>query len=130
MRETPPVWRFRRAQLLPISVPAAGGLTYGLNPNLGAMTQNGTSIVNNGIHELWAQGKMAMVTNVGTLIKPMTRAQYQANHDSAYRSSCFRIPIRFRSIRAGAPTSKLLRVGAAEFRIYEPRRIIRAVSCR
>ena len=68
-----------QAQLLPISVPRAGGLTYGLNPNFGAMTQNGTSIVNNGIHELWAQGKMAMTTNVGTLIKPMTRAQYQTN---------------------------------------------------
>ncbi|MDQ2747109.1 MAG: DUF1501 domain-containing protein, partial [Acidobacteriota bacterium] len=68
-----------QAQLLPISVPAIGNLTYGLNPNLGALTQNGTSIVNNGIHELWAQGKMAAVTNVGTLIKHMTRAQYQAN---------------------------------------------------
>jgi uncharacterized protein (DUF1501 family) len=66
-----------QASLLPISVPRAGGLTYGLNPNLGPMTQNGTNIVNNGIHELWAQGKMAAVTNVGTLIAPMTRAQYQ-----------------------------------------------------
>ena len=68
-----------QAELLPISVPRMNGLTYGLNPNFGAVTQNGTSIVNNGIHELWAQGKMAMVTNAGTLIKPMTRAQYQAN---------------------------------------------------
>lgn len=68
-----------QASLLPISVPRAGGLSYGLNPNFGPMTQNGTSIVNNGIHELWAQSKMSMVTNVGTLVKPMTRAQYQAN---------------------------------------------------
>jgi uncharacterized protein (DUF1501 family) len=68
-----------QASLLPISVPRAGGLSYGLNPNLGAMTQNGTNIVNNGIHELWAQGKLAAVTNTGTLVKPMTRAQYQAN---------------------------------------------------
>ncbi len=66
-----------QAQLLPISVPRIGGLSYGLNPNFGAMTQNGTTIVNNGIHELWAQGKMAMTTNVGTLIAPMTRTQYQ-----------------------------------------------------
>ncbi len=63
--------------LLPISVPKMNNLAYGLNPNLGAMTQNGTSIVNNGIHELWAQGKMAIATNVGTLVAPMTRAQYQ-----------------------------------------------------
>ena len=34
--------------------------------------------MNNGIHELWAQGKMAIATNVGTLVAPMTRAQYQS----------------------------------------------------
>jgi uncharacterized protein (DUF1501 family) len=66
-----------QASLLPIAVPKMSNLTYGLNPNLGAMTQNGTTIVNNGIHELWAQGKMAMVTNAGTLVRPMTRTQYQ-----------------------------------------------------
>ncbi|MCX7639740.1 MAG: DUF1501 domain-containing protein [Pyrinomonadaceae bacterium] len=63
-------------QLLPISVPRMGGLTYGLHPALGPQTQNGTTIVNNGIYELWAQGKMAIVTNVGTLIQPTTRQQY------------------------------------------------------
>lgn len=63
--------------LLPITVPRVGNLTYGLHPNLGTLTQNGTSIVNNGIHELWAQGRMAAVTNVGTLVAPMTRTQYQ-----------------------------------------------------
>lgn len=59
--------------LLPISVPRIGNLTYGLHPNFGTIT-NG---INNGIHELWAQGKLAAVTNVGTLVAPMTRAQYQ-----------------------------------------------------
>ncbi|MDQ3711158.1 MAG: DUF1501 domain-containing protein [Acidobacteriota bacterium] len=63
--------------LLPISVPKMGGLTYGLNPALGPMAQNGNTIVNNGIHELWAQGKMAVVANAGTLVAPLTRAQYQ-----------------------------------------------------
>ncbi len=66
-----------QASLLPISVPRMGNLSYGLHPNLGAMTANGNTIVNNGIHELWAQGKMAMVTNAGTLVAPMTRTQYQ-----------------------------------------------------
>ena len=69
-----------QAQLLPINVPRIGGLTYGLNPNLGIVTPptpNNNIVVNNGIHELWAQGKMAVVTNVGTLIAPMTRTQYQ-----------------------------------------------------
>ena len=57
-----------QAQLLPITVPRLGSLDYGLHPNLGPLTQNGTTIVNNGIHELWGMGKMAVVTNVGTLV--------------------------------------------------------------
>ena len=59
--------------LLPINVPRANNLTYGLNPNLGAVTGG----INNGIHELWAQNKMAIVTNAGTLVAPMSRTQYQ-----------------------------------------------------
>ncbi len=59
--------------LLPISVPRINNLTYGLNPNLGVVTGG----INNGIHELWASGKMAIATNVGTLVRPMTRTQYQ-----------------------------------------------------
>ena len=62
-----------QSALLPISVPRAGNLTYGLNPNLGAFTGS----TNNGIHELWAQNKMAIVTNAGTLVAPMSRTQYQ-----------------------------------------------------
>lgn len=61
--------------LLPISVPAIGNLTYGLHPSLGTIN-NG---VNNGIYELYAQGKMAFATNVGPLVSPMTKAQYQNN---------------------------------------------------
>ena len=76
---TPAGLAIAQSSLLPISVPRAGNLTYGLNPNLGAMTQNGTTIVNNGIHELWAQSKMAVVTNTGTLVAPMSRTQYQNN---------------------------------------------------
>ena len=59
--------------LLPISVPRISNLSYGLNPNLGVVTGG----INNGIHELWANGKMAIATNVGTLVRPMTRTQYQ-----------------------------------------------------
>ena len=58
-----------QAQLLPIAVPRMGGLTYGLNPNLGPLAAGG---INNGIHELWGQGKMAIVPNCGTLVRPMT----------------------------------------------------------
>lgn len=66
-----------QASLLPITVPRMNNLSYGLHPNLGILTQNGTTIVNNGIHELYGLGKMAIVTNVGTLVAPMTRTQYQ-----------------------------------------------------
>lgn len=61
--------------LLPISVPRIGNLTYGLHPALGPVTGG----INNGVHELWAQGKMAVVANTGTLVAPMTRTQYQTN---------------------------------------------------
>lgn len=61
--------------LLPITVPRINNLSYGLHPSLGPVTGG----INNGIHELWAQGKFAAVTNVGTLVAPMTKAQYQNN---------------------------------------------------
>lgn len=64
-------------QLLPIDVPRLGGLTYGLHPNFGPVPMQGG--INNGIHELWAQGKLGVVCNVGNLVRPMTRAQYLAN---------------------------------------------------
>lgn len=60
--------------LLPVSVPRIGGLSYGLHPSFGPVT----GAVNNGLHELWAQQKMAVVTNVGTLVQPLTRLQYQS----------------------------------------------------
>lgn len=59
--------------LLPINVPRIGNLTYGLHPSFGTITGG----VNGGLHELWASGKLAAVTNVGTLVAPMTRTQYQ-----------------------------------------------------
>lgn len=61
--------------LLPISVPRIGGLTYGLHPSFGTITGG----INPGLHPLWATGKMSMVTNVGTLVRPLTRLEYQNN---------------------------------------------------
>jgi uncharacterized protein (DUF1501 family) len=61
--------------LLPITVPRIGNLSYGLHPALGPIAGG----INNGIHELWTLGKFAAVTNVGTLVAPMTKAQYQNN---------------------------------------------------
>ena len=63
-----------QTMLLPIAVPRIGNLSYGLHPSFGPV--NGGT--NNGLYELWAQGKFAIVTNVGTLVQPITRAQYQS----------------------------------------------------
>lgn len=60
-------------QLLPISVPRMNGLTYGLHPSFGPVTGG----INNGIHELWAQQKLAIVPNCGTLVRPTSKSQYQ-----------------------------------------------------
>lgn len=62
-----------QSTLLPIAVPRIGNLPYGLHPSFGTVA-NG---INPGVHPLWATGKMAIVTNIGTLVAPMTRAQYQ-----------------------------------------------------
>ena len=87
--------------LLPISVPRINNLTYGLNPNLGVVTGG----INNGIHELWATGRMAIVTNAGTLVRPMTKAQYQNNS----------VPTKFHRVKRDVPTLLHSRVGAAEY---------------
>jgi uncharacterized protein (DUF1501 family) len=54
------------AKLLPVT-DAASAQPYGLNNGFTA------------IHPLWAQNKLAVVANVGMLVKPTTRAQYLAN---------------------------------------------------
>jgi uncharacterized protein (DUF1501 family) len=61
-----------QANLLPINVPRLGNLTYGMHPNLGPIAGG----INNGIHELWGLGKLAVVSNVGTLVRPLTKTQY------------------------------------------------------
>lgn len=96
--------------LLPISVPRIGNLTYGLHPSLGTI-QNG---INNGIYELWAQQKMALVTNVGTLVQPLTRQEYQTG--APRPRQLFHTAIKPTSIRMRAPTRCFCRAGAGEFR--------------
>ena len=48
-----------------LPVTALNGTPYGLNGGLAA------------IHPLWAQGKLAAVANLGMLVRPTSRAQYQ-----------------------------------------------------
>ncbi len=68
-----------------INVPRMAALspnaaTYALHPNLrrdpATQPLNGSTIVNDGIHDLWAQQKLGVVCNVGNLVVPLTKAQY------------------------------------------------------
>jgi uncharacterized protein (DUF1501 family) len=65
-----------QGSLLPISVPRLNNLTYGFHPSFGP---GATGAINNGIHELYGMGKLAVVTNVGTLVRPLTKTQYQSS---------------------------------------------------
>jgi uncharacterized protein (DUF1501 family) len=51
----------------------AAGHTYGFHPGCAKM------------QTLWGEGKLATVMNVGTLVRPATRAQYLANPGGFYR---------------------------------------------
>lgn len=69
---------FDQTQLAPTNIFAqsiGGGLNYALHPNFGTGV---AGAINNGIHELYAQGKLAVVANVGNLVVPMTKANYQS----------------------------------------------------
>ncbi len=55
-----------RSRLLPITPRTPDGRAYGFHPELA------------GLHALFAQGKLAVLANVGTLLRPTTLAQYRA----------------------------------------------------
>jgi uncharacterized protein (DUF1501 family) len=56
---------------LAFDVPRMSNLTYGFHPAFGV------GQTNNGLYELWGLQKLAVVTNVGTLVKPTNKAQMQ-----------------------------------------------------
>jgi uncharacterized protein (DUF1501 family) len=53
-----------QAQLLPLTVTGGGTPQYGLHPALA------------GLQSLWASGSLAVIANVGTLVQPLTKAEY------------------------------------------------------
>ena len=66
------------SQLLGVTVPNIGGLDYGMHQNFGPTPIAGQgAAINPGIFELYAQQKLGVVLNVGTLARPMSKAQYQ-----------------------------------------------------
>ncbi len=68
-----------QASLLPISpLTYSDGRSFGLHPALtDAPTGNGPNLP--GLRNLFAQGKLAFVNNVGTLVAPVTRADFLAD---------------------------------------------------
>jgi uncharacterized protein (DUF1501 family) len=62
-----------RANLLPITPPSMGGQVYGLHP---ALTD---------LRTLFTQGKLAVICNVGPLVRPITRAEYQSGAPRPYQ---------------------------------------------
>lgn len=63
-----------QGDLLPVSIPRLSGLQYGFHPSLGPAPSQGG--INPGIFELWEQQKLAVVSNMGTLLRPTTKTQY------------------------------------------------------
>jgi uncharacterized protein (DUF1501 family) len=63
-----------QGSLLPITVPRISGWSWGMHPSFGDQTGTGGNL---GLHGLWAAGKLAVVPNVGTLVAPMNKTQYQ-----------------------------------------------------
>ncbi|PYT01148.1 MAG: hypothetical protein DMF63_04150 [Acidobacteria bacterium] len=62
-----------QANLLPVTPPAMQGQVYGLHP---ALTD---------IRNLWNDGKVAVACNVGPLVRPITRAEYQSGAPRPYQ---------------------------------------------
>ena len=62
-----------QANLLPITPPAMQGQVYGLHPAL------------SDIRNLWTAGQVAVTCNVGPLVRPITRAEYQSGAPRPYQ---------------------------------------------
>ena len=64
-----------RSTLIPVGPPSQGR-QYGLHPNLSPEV-GAPSTQFKGLLDVWNQGKLAVVCNVGPLVEPLTRATYQ-----------------------------------------------------
>jgi uncharacterized protein (DUF1501 family) len=76
----PPNLGLTQSMLLPITTPNG---SYGLHPNLSPEAHtNGAAA---GLLGPWSQGKLAILANYGSLLRPTTKAQYQSNVGGAFR---------------------------------------------
>src|ERR1700687_2023349 len=72
-----------QSALLKVTPSNTGGVAYGFHPNLSPEANNAGQP--KGLLDVWNQGKLAILCNVGTLIQPITRAQYLANIGHPYQ---------------------------------------------
>ena len=63
-----------RANLVAVNPPSQGR-QFGLHPSLAPEVAN-PSVANKGLLDVWNQGKLAVVCNVGPLVEPLTRTSY------------------------------------------------------
>jgi uncharacterized protein (DUF1501 family) len=66
------------ASLHPLSSLNSDGRSYGFHPACGGLPVGQTGAPVGGLWKLFAEGKLATLFNVGPLLYPMTRAQYQS----------------------------------------------------
>jgi uncharacterized protein (DUF1501 family) len=64
-----------QSALLQISPNNLGGIKFGLHPNMSPEVANAGAAT--GLLPVWQAGKLAVMCNVGTLVQPLTRTQYQ-----------------------------------------------------
>lgn len=72
-----------KTALLQISPPNQGGNVFGFHPNLSPEANNVGQLP--GFLGPWAQNKLAVLCNFGSLLQPTTKAQYQSNVNGAFR---------------------------------------------
>lgn len=63
-----------KSSLVPVSPPGQGR-QFGLHPSLAPEAAN-PSIASKGLLDVWNQGRLAVVCNVGPLVEPLTRTAY------------------------------------------------------
>src|SRR5215471_3583962 len=72
-----------QSALLKITPSNTSGVAFGLHPNLSPEVANvGQS---KGLLDVWNAGKLAVLLNVGPLVQPITRTQYQAGVGRPYQ---------------------------------------------
>ncbi len=72
-----------KTQLLQITPSNTGGVSYGFHPNLSPEANNAGQA--KGFMDVWNAGKLAVLCNVGSLVQPITRAQYAAGIGHPYQ---------------------------------------------